>query len=121
MKIKLDENLPASLARVLKDLGHDVHTVRDEGLTGNADQEIWRAAQSDSRFLITQDLDFSDLRRFVAGSHSGIVLVRLRAPSRRRLIDRIGEIFRTEHVEDWKGCFVVVTELKIRVTKSPKT
>jgi hypothetical protein len=26
MKVKLDENLPADLTVLLKDLGHDVHT-----------------------------------------------------------------------------------------------
>ena len=32
MKIKLDENLPARLADVLRDLGHDVLTVFDENI-----------------------------------------------------------------------------------------
>jgi predicted nuclease of predicted toxin-antitoxin system len=61
MRIKLDENLPASLAIVLTNLHHDVHTVADENLSGRSDHEIWEAAQQDQRFLITQDLDFSDL------------------------------------------------------------
>ncbi len=30
MKIKLDENLPLRLAILLKDLGHDTHTLQDE-------------------------------------------------------------------------------------------
>lgn len=58
MKINLDENLPLRLAALLKDLRHDVHTVRGEGLAGHADCEIWEAAQKESRFLITQDMDF---------------------------------------------------------------
>lgn len=41
-----------------------VHTPQQERLIGHADQEIWQAAQKESRFLITQDLDFSDSRRF---------------------------------------------------------
>lgn len=32
MTIKLDENLPATLAPRLRSLGHDTDTVRDEGL-----------------------------------------------------------------------------------------
>ena len=32
MKIKLDENLPVRSAQRLRDLGHDVDTVLDEGL-----------------------------------------------------------------------------------------
>jgi predicted nuclease of predicted toxin-antitoxin system len=54
MKIKLDENLPFTLAILLKSLGHDVHTAQDEGLTGHSDREIWEVAQKESRFLITQ-------------------------------------------------------------------
>ncbi len=65
MKIKLDENLPHRLAAVLKDLGHHVHTVHEERLVGHADAEIWQAAQRESRFLITQDLDFSDTRKLL--------------------------------------------------------
>ena len=115
MKIKLDENLPLRLASLLEELGHDVHTVRDERLTGYADAEIWEAAQKESRFLITQDLDFSDLRKFAPGSHSGILLARLHSPSRRKLIERITELFQKEDVEQWAGRFVVATERKIRV------
>ena len=63
MKIKLDENLPVRLATLLKDLGHDVHTLHDELLLGHADREIWADAEGIG-FLITQDLDFSDLRQF---------------------------------------------------------
>jgi hypothetical protein len=71
MKIKLDENLPLHLATSLEDLGHDVHTTYSEGLTGHADRDMWRAAQAESRFLITQDLDFSDIRQFAPGISCG--------------------------------------------------
>jgi len=117
MKIKLDENLPHRLAAVLKDLGHEVDTAHEEQLVGHTDEEIWQAAQKESRFLITQDLDFSDARQFAPGSHHGILLVRLHSPSRANLIDRITELFQKETVEEWAGCFVVSTERKIRVLR----
>jgi predicted nuclease of predicted toxin-antitoxin system len=117
MKIKLDENLPHRLAALLGNLGHDVHTLHDERLTGRADTEVWEAAQRESRFLITQDLDFADSRRFAPGSHNGILLVRLRSPNRRALTERVEEIFLRENVSEWTGCFVVATERKIRVLR----
>jgi predicted nuclease of predicted toxin-antitoxin system len=83
MKIKLDENLPSALEMFLRRLGHDVHTVHKENLMGRPDHEVWQAAQTESRFLMTQDLDFSDLRLFSPGSHHGILLLRLRSPGRR--------------------------------------
>jgi len=115
MKIKLDENLPARLIEALAKLGHDVDSVPQEALSGQPDTRVWDASQEAQRFLITQDLDFSDLRRFAPGTHKGILLVRLSNPSRQRLIDRIQGIFSTEAVEDWKECFVVLTDRKVRI------
>jgi predicted nuclease of predicted toxin-antitoxin system len=117
MRIKLDENLPLHRAASLDDLGHDVHTTHHEDLIGHCDRDIWMAAQAESRFLITQDLDFSDIRRYAPGSHAGILLVRLHSPSRRNLIARVESVFHSENVNQWQGCFVVVTERKIRVRK----
>jgi predicted nuclease of predicted toxin-antitoxin system len=117
MRVKLGENLPARLADALAALGHDVDTVPNEGLQGNADPDIWDAAQRSQRFLVTQDLDFSDLRKFLPGSHHGILLVRLRHASRRYLTERIRQIFETEDVESWGGAFVVCTESKIRARR----
>jgi predicted nuclease of predicted toxin-antitoxin system len=119
MRIKLDENLPVQLAAILAKLGHDVHTVPQEKLSGKTDLEIWQAAQQDARFLITQDLDFSDTRRFIPGTHSGILLIRLRSPDRQSLIARVADVFRHEEISRWVGCFVVATERKVRVVQKP--
>ena len=70
MRIKLDENIAATVR--LAALGHDVHTVIEEDLSGRVDSEVWVAAQLEERFLITQDLDFSDKRRFAAGSETPV-------------------------------------------------
>jgi predicted nuclease of predicted toxin-antitoxin system len=120
MRIKLDENLPSILADRLKSLGHDVHTLHDEKLVGLSDDKIWLASQKESRFLITQDLDFSDLRRFIPGTHNGILLVRLRLPKRADLISRVAQLFEKQNVESWVGCFVVATDLKLRVIRPLK-
>ena len=117
MKIKLDENLPVRLSQLLTQIGHDVQSVHTERLIGRADREIWEAVQKEARFLITQDMDFSDPRRFAPGSHHGILLIRLHSPNRRNLIGRIVELFQTEAADEWAGCFVVATERKIRVLK----
>lgn len=117
MRIKLDENLPVRLAAVLENLDHDVHTIAEENLSGKSDREVWEAAQRDRRFLITQDLDFSDVRRFAPGTHCGILLVRVHSPDRQSLIMRVSEIFQHEDVSRWEGCFLVATERKLRVMR----
>jgi predicted nuclease of predicted toxin-antitoxin system len=118
MRIKLDENMPASIAGDLRALGHDVDTVRDEGLAGREDPDIWNAAQAALRALVTQDLDFSDVRTFVPGSHAGLVLVRMREPGRAALRARVHHVFRSEPVHTWERCLVIISDRKVRVRRS---
>ncbi len=54
MRIKLDENLPLRLVRILAPLGHETDTVPQEGLAGQDDARVWQAAQTVGRFFITQ-------------------------------------------------------------------
>src|SRR4029077_16150299 len=44
--------------------------------------------------------------KFTPGTHSGILLVRLRSPDRSSLIQRIKQVFLQEEVALWSGCFV---------------
>lgn len=55
MRIKLDENLPLRLARILAPLGHETDTVPQEGLAGQDDDHVWQTTQTVGRFFITQD------------------------------------------------------------------
>ncbi len=117
MKVKLDENLPGELVTVLTSLGHDVHTVLDERLNGRDDATVFGAASTEGRLFITQDLDFADLRRFIPGTHPGIILLRLQDPNRRQIIEKIKHIATFERFEDFSRCFVVVTDRKLRVRR----
>ncbi len=119
MKIKLDENLPERLVAAVTALGHDLDTVYVERLNGQVDPTVWRATQTAQRFFITQDLDFSDVRRYAPGTHASLLLVRLARPGRNALFERIVSVFQIENVEDWKECLVVVTDRKIRVRRPP--
>ena len=115
--IKLDENLPSRLVSSLTQLGHDVVTVPAEGPVGKDDDIVWRAAQADRRFLVTQDLDFSDVRRYAPGTHHGLLLVRLPQPGRTALFERVAMLFQVEDVDSWVGCMVTATPRKVRVLR----
>jgi predicted nuclease of predicted toxin-antitoxin system len=112
VKIKLDENLPIRLVPLLTDLGHDVETVPDEQIAGRDDDVVWSTAQAHGRFLVTQDLDFSDARKYAPGKHHGPLLIRLPQPSRTALFDRVSTLFRTEAVDSWRGCIARKVRVK---------
>jgi len=117
MRIKLDENLPMELVSELGAMGHDVEHVHGEHLSGHPDPDVWDAAQREQRLLITQDIAFGDARMFTPGQHAGFILVRLKRPGRGALMAKVSQVFASEDVESWMGCFVVLSDSKVRVRR----
>jgi predicted nuclease of predicted toxin-antitoxin system len=76
VKLKLDENLPVSVA-ILEGAGHDVDTVISEGLSGAPDPDVVAAATADGGILVSLDRGLGDIRTYPPGSHVGIVVLRL--------------------------------------------
>jgi len=75
MKILVDEHLPRALVGFLRERGHDTLNLRDLGLRGAADRNVFAAAQKEGAALVTADLDFADIRRYPPGSHCGIIVL----------------------------------------------
>jgi len=121
VKLKLDENIPSSAAGRLAALGFDADTVLDEALGGCSDADVWAAAQTEGRLFVTQDLDFSDVRRFAPGAHQGLLLVRLPDSEQWRISDYLAAWFSTGEARTWVGCFVVATPRRIRVMRPSET
>jgi len=117
MKSKLDECIPATVAEIFTSLGHNVHTVHQEDLCGAADEEIWQAVQAENRFLVTTDLDFSDVRKYIPGSHQGILLLRLTREGQNAMHAVIQWIVEHYEMAAWKGALVVASEHKLRIRR----
>jgi predicted nuclease of predicted toxin-antitoxin system len=81
LPVKLDEHLGKITLQVLREASYDVDTVLGERLSGSTDEQLWSRVVADGRFLITLDLDFSDVRRFRPGTHPGNLLIRARSTS----------------------------------------
>jgi hypothetical protein len=112
VRIKLDENLPLALQGGLGALGHDVHSVFDENLAGEPDDRIWHACSLEDRFLITQDLDFSDTREYPSGTHAGIMILRVADDSRENLIRLVFQAFAEHDISAFQHALVVVADVK---------
>jgi predicted nuclease of predicted toxin-antitoxin system len=117
MRILLDENLPVDLIEVLRALGHDVEHVYSKNLSGHPDPDVRAEAQSENRLLIPQDIRFADAREFLPGQHAGFVLLRLKRPGLRAIVEKLRSVFERKDVESWQGCFVVLSDSKLRVRR----
>ena len=82
MKFKLDENFGTRTQQLFRAMGHDVQTVRNEGLQGCSDRQLWETCYAEDRCLVTLDLDFADVTRFPPAEANGVVVIRVpRNPS----------------------------------------
>jgi predicted nuclease of predicted toxin-antitoxin system len=77
VKIELDENLGRACAAQLREAGHDVATVADQGLASAWDEKVIEACRVESRCLVTLDLGFANPLVFDPARHAGIVVVRV--------------------------------------------
>ena len=115
MKIKVDECLPRELISDLRRYGHDAVSVQEESLSGSADSLVWKVSQKEQRFLITTDLDFSDVRRYEPGLHMGVLLIRLSQEGKNHVLAFIRWLLTEHDLNDWSRCLVVATDHKIRI------
>jgi len=56
LKFVIDEDMPRSTSKVLIDRGFEVFDVRDCGLRGKSDKEIFEFAQKQGAVILTADL-----------------------------------------------------------------
>jgi predicted nuclease of predicted toxin-antitoxin system len=76
LRFKIDENLPADCAVLLRKAGFGADTVADERLAGADDTVIAIHSQQEDRVLVTLDLDFCNIRTYPPSQHAGIVVLR---------------------------------------------
>ncbi len=113
MRLKLDENIHGDVPDELAGHGLDVHTVRDQGLAGNPDDEIASAVKAEQRCFVTFDLDFADPRRFRPSDFAGIVILRLRVPTAARQARRLARFF-AEHGGQVEGRLWILDDARNR-------
>jgi len=121
VKVKLDENLGQSHALLVRDAGHVTQRVTEQGLSGAKDPAVWQHVCDTGCFFITLDLDFSDVRRFVPGTHPGILLIRPRGKGREAVAGVIQRVLAEHGLKPLVGCLAVADESRTRIRRPPAT
>lgn len=115
MRLKLDENLGPAISGLFRASGHDVDTVRDEGLAGATDDKVFAKAGSAGRVLVTLDLDFSNPLRFGPSNTPGIIVLRPARPVMEQIRSLAMETAAYLGVEDPLGRIWIVEPGRIRI------
>lgn len=114
--------MPRSTATALREAGHDVEDVRDVGLRGHSDDDVFAYAQAHGALLITADKDFADIVRFRPGTHAGLVVVRVPniLPTHRVNEVLLGALDALVE-ESLYGLLIIVEVGRTRIRRPPKS
>ncbi len=77
MKLLVDNQLPAALARYLSEKGFDCQYVQDIGMEASDDRAIWERAKSEPMVIVTKDEDFPLMADRQIGQSPQVVWVRI--------------------------------------------
>jgi predicted nuclease of predicted toxin-antitoxin system len=107
MKFLLDQDAYAVTARLLSDLGHDVVTVAQIGLSSATDSELLKAAQAQGRILVTRDRDYGALV-FTRALGAGVLYLRISPSTQKAVHNELERVLRAYSEGDLVKAFVVV-------------
>jgi predicted nuclease of predicted toxin-antitoxin system len=117
-KFLLDEDMPRSLAKLLREAGYEVADVRDVGLRGHSDTEVFAYAQAEQATLLTADKGFANMLTYPPGSHAGIVVSRIPDTLPTAVVNQeiVQALARLED-QDLMGVLVIIGRERIRIRR----
>ena len=118
MRFKLDENIDVRLAAWIAGRGHDVSTVRAQGISGADDEEIYEICRRERRTLVSLDLDFSNPLRFPPMPTEGIVVLRPHRPTIPLIMALLKSVVPALEDESFQGKLAIAEAGRLRVYDS---
>lgn len=103
----------------LRRQGHDCTHLRDEGLQRISNGEIFAKAASESRVVLTFDLDFGEIAALTAGRKGSVIVFRLRNTRSSHVVERLAAVLGDSVEELEQGAVVVVEDSRHRVRRMP--
>ena len=112
----IDEDMPRSTGKALKEQGYEVKDIRDHKLRGAEDEIIFRFAQKEKSVILTGDKDFGNILQFPLGNHFGIIVAHFpnefsTKKINQQLISRLKELSEN----DFQGNLIIIESMKIRI------
>lgn len=97
-----------------------VETVESLGLKGASDPSIFEWAQRMSAIIVTFDEDFADARMYPAGSHAGVIRLRVWPTTVEHTQEALDRLFATVADEALRGSLVIIDNSTIRIRRSAR-
>lgn len=119
MKLLLDQGLPRSAAKLLRDAGVDAVHTAECGLAAAPDITILDHARREERTVVTLDADFHALLAMRGDAAPSVIRIRIEGLRAEAVANLVQTILQQCSKELVKGAMVSVTSDRIRVRHLP--
>ena len=120
-RVLLDQGLPRTAAKILRETGWDALHTGDIGLSRAADQDILIYARIEKRVIITLDADFHAILAVQNAKSPSVVRIGYEGLKVQKLADLIKTIWPRIQKQLESGAMVTVTRKSIRIRNIPIT
>lgn len=119
MRFLADMGVHLQVVEWLRQRGHEVVHLRDEGLHRLPNGEIFEKAIAEHRVILTFDLDFGEIAALSRGRNASVILFRLHNTRAGHVISRVGAVLAASSPALERGAVVLVEEARHRVRYLP--
>jgi predicted nuclease of predicted toxin-antitoxin system len=116
MKFLLDQDVYALTERFLREIGYDVLTASDLGLSRAQDSDLLKLAVEQGRIFVTRDRDYGNLV-FVYGVGKGVIYLRVLPLDMDDVHAELKRVLETYSEDELAKSFVVVEKGRHRIRK----
>jgi predicted nuclease of predicted toxin-antitoxin system len=115
LKFLADENIFPKVISYLRNLGFDVKSVREIGLSQITDDKIIDIATKEKRSIITFDKHFGDILRYRPQDLPGIILIRIHPPILDDIFYALDNLFKKYSADSFNGKLIVLSKSGYRI------
>jgi predicted nuclease of predicted toxin-antitoxin system len=119
MRFLADMGVAMRIVEWLRAQGHDVKHLREERLQRMPDCDIFRKAATETRILLTFDLDFGEILALCGERKVSVVLFRLHNTRTPHVIERLKVALAQSETMLETGSIVVIEESRVRTRRLP--
>jgi len=119
MRFLADMGVAMRIVEWLREKGHDVIHLRDEGLQRLPNGEIFKKAAMENRIILTFDLDFGEIAALSGSQLVSVILFRLRNTHTLHVWKRLEQVLMVSSDALKEGAIIIVEETRHRIRKLP--
>ena len=120
LRFLADMGVSLRVASWLRDRGHDVAHLRDEGLHRMPDCDIFKKAAAEGRIILTFDLDFGEIVALSQQSPVSVFLFRLHNTTAHFVVKRLEQVLSASAVSvKSRAAIIVIEDSRHRIRTLP--